>query len=157
MDDEKQRDDLIARNLAAVEAHFHNENPDDVDKAVALYTDDIVWEAPSRGQVYRSAAEVKAAYLDIFRTVRITSLTLLRQVATETTVFTDHTAEATVIGSRMPNLPFGIGTKVNARLVHLFELRDGKICREIAYEMWREAGSAVDRDEIPASATTLSF
>jgi hypothetical protein len=54
MDDEKQqRDNLIARNRAVVEAHFHNENPDDVDKAVALYTDDIIWEAPSRGQVYR--------------------------------------------------------------------------------------------------------
>lgn len=157
MHDEKQRDDLIARNLAVVEAHFHNENPDDVEKAVALYTDDIVWEAPSRGQVYQSAVEVKAAYLDIFQTLCITSLTLLRQVATETTVFTDHIAEATVVGDRMPHLPFGIGTKINARLVHLFELRDGKICREIAYEMWREAGSAIDHDDIPANAIALSF
>jgi hypothetical protein len=156
-DEKQQRDNLIARNLAVVEAHFHNENPDDVDKAVALYTDDIIWEAPSRGQVYRSAAEVKAAYLDIFQTVRITSLTLLRQVATETTVFTDHIGEATVVGDRMPNLPFGIGTKINARLVHLFELRGGKISREIAYEIWREAGSATDHDDIPADAITLSF
>jgi hypothetical protein len=95
--------------------------------------------------------------LDIFQTVRITSLTLLRQAATETTVFTDHIGEATVVGDRMPNLPFGIGTKINARLVHLFELRDGKICREIAYEAWREAGSAIDHDDIPANAITLSF
>jgi hypothetical protein len=57
----------------------------------------------------------------------------------------------------MPNLPFGIGTKINARLVHLFELRGGKISREIAYEMWREAGSVTDHDDIPPDAITLSF
>lgn len=148
-------EDVIARNIETVQAHFHNENPDDVDKAVALYTDDIVWEAPSRGQVYRSAAEVKAAYLDIFKTVHITGMTLLRQIATETSVFTDHVGECEVVGDHMPNLPFPVGTKLNARLVHLFEMRDGKISREIAYELWREAGSDVDNDDIPDSAISL--
>jgi steroid delta-isomerase-like uncharacterized protein len=154
-DEQQQREDLIARNLAAVEAHFHNENPADVDKAIALYTDDIVWESPSRGQVYRSAADVEASYRDIFETVRITAITQLRQVATETTVFTDHIVEATIVGDRMPNLPFGIGTKISCRLAHLFEMRDGKISREIAYEMWREAGSGVDHDDIPPTAIAL--
>ncbi|MEU6147537.1 nuclear transport factor 2 family protein [Streptomyces sp. NPDC047081] len=153
----EDRETQIARNLAAVQEHFHNENPEDVDKAIALYTDDIVWEAPSRGQVYRTAAEVKAAYLDIFETVHIAKLTLLRQVATETSVFTDHIGEATVVGDKMPNLPFPVGTKLNARLVHHFEMRDGKIAREIAYEIWREAGGPLDHDDIPDTAEVLTF
>jgi hypothetical protein len=37
----------IASNLAVVEAHFGSEAAGRVDEAVALYTDDIVWEAPS--------------------------------------------------------------------------------------------------------------
>ncbi len=36
----------IAANLAAVEAHFHSEASNEVDKALELYTDDLVWEAP---------------------------------------------------------------------------------------------------------------
>ncbi len=63
-----------------------------------------MWEAPARGHVYRTAADVKAAYLDIFDTVHITKLKLLRQVATETTV----------VAGKMPNLPFPVGTKLNA-------------------------------------------
>jgi hypothetical protein len=38
------RDDLIAANLAAVETHFHNETPETIDQAIAVYTEDIVWE-----------------------------------------------------------------------------------------------------------------
>ena len=46
--DTSRRDDLIARNLAAVETHFHNETPETIDAAIAVYTDDIVWEVPAR-------------------------------------------------------------------------------------------------------------
>ena len=38
--------ETVERNLAAVDAHFHNENPQDIDKAIDLYGDSIVWEAP---------------------------------------------------------------------------------------------------------------
>ena len=52
-DCELTRDEVIARNLAVVEAHFHNENPERIDAALRLYTDDIVWEGPSRGNGFR--------------------------------------------------------------------------------------------------------
>ena len=45
--DSSLRDDIIARNLAAVEVHFHNETPETIDKAISVYTDDIVWEVPA--------------------------------------------------------------------------------------------------------------
>jgi ketosteroid isomerase-like protein len=147
--------DVKALNLRVVQAHFHNENPDDVDKAIALYTDDIVWEAPSRGIVLRDAAEIRAAYLDIFETVHITRMVSLREFATETTVFTDHLAEALVVGDKMPNLPFPVGTRLRSRLIHLFEMRDGKIAREIAYELWRAADSSIDHDDIPEGAVEV--
>ena len=47
------RDEIIARNLEAVEVHFHNENVDSIDAAISVYTDDIVWEVPARGLVLR--------------------------------------------------------------------------------------------------------
>jgi hypothetical protein len=64
--DTSRRDDLIARNLAAVETHFHNETPETIDQAIAVYTDDIVWEVPARGLVLRSIEDVKQEYLKIF-------------------------------------------------------------------------------------------
>jgi hypothetical protein len=57
----------------------------------------------------------------------------------------------------MPNMPFPIGTTMNVRLVHCFELRDGQITREIAYEMWREKGGALDHDAIPVGAAVTEF
>ena len=152
------REEIIARNMEVVQAHFHNENPDDVDKAIALYADDIVWEAPGRGQIYTSAAEVKAAYLGIFETVTYHKTISLRRFATETSVFDDQIAEVSVVGDKMPNLPFPIGTRMSVRLVHCFELNaDGKITREIVYELWREAHSPQDRDVIPARSHVETF
>ncbi len=40
---------MISANLDAVEAHFHSEAANEVDQAIAMYTEDIVWEAPARG------------------------------------------------------------------------------------------------------------
>jgi hypothetical protein len=152
------REEIITRNLEVVQAHFHNENPDDVDKAIALYADDIVWEAPGRGQIYTSAADVKAAYLDIFKTITYHKTTSLRRFATETSVFDDQIAEVSVVGDKMPNLPYPIGTRMSVRLVHCFELdADGKITREIAYELWRKVHSPQDHDSIPAGSHVETF
>ncbi|MBO0853881.1 MAG: nuclear transport factor 2 family protein [Nocardia sp.] len=151
------RDEIIARNLAVVQEHFHNENPDDVDKAIALYAPQISWEAPNRGLVYTDHDEVREGYMGIFRTLQFHSLTSLRRFATENFVFDDAIADVTVIGDEMPNLPFGIGTRVNARIVHCFELEDGKITKEIAYEMWREAGGPLVNDAIPEGSHVERF
>jgi hypothetical protein len=151
------RDQLIEHNLRVVEAHFHNENPDDVDKAIALYGPGAVWEAPFRGQVYTDPADVKAAYLAIFRTVRFNRTTTLRRFATERFVFDDQIADLTVVGDGMPNLGFKPGDRISMRLVHCFELENGKIVREIAYEMSREYHGPRDHDSIPAGAVVTEF
>src|SRR6266436_8380268 len=54
---------VVERNLRVVDEHFHNENPADIDKALDLYGDTIVWEVPARGVLLRNKDEVRAAYL----------------------------------------------------------------------------------------------
>jgi ketosteroid isomerase-like protein len=156
-DTELTREQIVDRNLHVVESHFHNENPGTVDKAVALYADNISWEAPSRGVVMNDRDEILKAYHGIFRTIRYNRVTSLRRFATETHVFDDQIGEVTVVGTEMTNLPYPPGTRVNCRLVHLFEMKDGKITSEIAYELWREAGTPLAVDFVPQGSHVEVF
>jgi len=151
------REQLIEHNLRVVEAHFHNENPDDVDKAIALYGPGIVWEAPFRGQVYTDPDDVKSAYMAIFRTLEFNRTKTLRRFATETFVFDDQVADVTVVGDEMPNLGFNVGDRISMRLVHCFEMRDGKIVREIAYEMSRRYDGPLVNDSVPEGSTIVDY
>ncbi|MFF6847527.1 nuclear transport factor 2 family protein [Streptomyces antimycoticus] len=151
------REELIAHNLRVVEAHFHNENPESIDKALAVYGPDIVWEAPARGMVYGNVADVREGYLGIFRTVHWNRTTTLRRFATEDFVFDDQIADVTVVGKDMPNLPFEPGQRISMRLVHCFEMKDGKIAREVAYEISRAYGGPLDHDAVPDGAEVTDF
>lgn len=146
----RTRDEIIARNLATVADHFANENPDDIARVIAGYTDDIVWEAPARGIVIRDKDEVCQAYLALFRSMDIHTVTHLYRFATEEWVFDDSIIDFTLTGDGFANCPFQPGTQVSMRLVHAFQLRDGKICREIGYEIWRRADNeALIHDHVP--------
>jgi ketosteroid isomerase-like protein len=152
------REDIIARNLEAVDQHFHNENPAGIDQAVAAYTDDIVWEVPARGLVLRDREEVKREYLRIFGSMNVHKITNLLRFATEEWVFDDSIFEFTVTGDGFRNCPFPPGTTVSMRIIHAFQIRDGKICRENGYEIWRDINDTVRvRDDIPQNATVQVF
>lgn len=155
---ELTRDEIIARNLAAVETHFHNENPEGIDAAVAVYTDDISWEVPARGLALNSRDAVKAEYLKIFDSMTVHKITNLHRFATEEWVFDDSIFELTLTGDGFRNAPFPPGTRCCLRLVHAFQCRDGKICRENSYEIWRRADDDVRVvDVIPDTATVEVF
>ncbi len=156
-DSQLNREQIIERNLKAVEAHFHNENPESVEAAIALYGDDISWEGPSRGIVMTDKKDILKAYRGIFRTVSIHSFTTLRRFATEQFVFDDQVGHATVVGDEMPNLPFPKGTEMSVRLAHVFEMKDGKIVKEIAYEIFREKGAPNAVDAIPEGCQEVRF
>jgi ketosteroid isomerase-like protein len=156
-DSELTHEQIIARNLAVVDAHFHNESPETVEHAIELYGENISWEAPTRGVVMKDPDSVLAAYREIFKTIRYRSTIPLRRFATEQFVFDDQIAHATVISDLMPNLPYPPGTDICARLAHVFEMKDGKIVREIAYEMWRKEGAPNAVDDIPEGATQIFF
>ena len=152
------REEIIARNLAAVDVHFHNENPEGIDRAVGVYTDDIVWEVPARGLVLRDRETVKKEYLGIFDAMKIHKYTNLYRFATEEWVFDDSIFEITLLNDGFRNCPFPAGTRCSIRLVHAFQCRDGKICRENGYEIWRRADDTVCvRDDIPATASIEEF
>jgi hypothetical protein len=156
-DSQLTRDQVIARNLEVVQAHFHNENPEHVEAAIALYADTISWEAPTRGVVMTDKAEILEAYRGIFRTVAFRKVVPLRRFATETFVFDDQIGHVTIVGQEMPNLPFPVGSDLSVRLTHVFEMKDGKIQREIAYEMWREEGAANAVDLVPPGTPEILF
>lgn len=105
IDTESTRDEIIARNLAAVDVHFHNETPDSIDAAVSVYTDDIVWEVPARGLLLKDVDQVKQEYLKIFGAMTIHKITNLHRFATEEWVFDDSIFEWTITGRRVPQLP----------------------------------------------------
>lgn len=158
VNDASTREEIIARNLAAVEQHFHNENQEGIDLAIAVYTDDIVWEVPARGLVLRDKEEVKREYLRIFDSMRVHKIVNLHRFANEEWVFDDSIFEFTITGDGFRNCPYPPGTTVSVRLVHAFQCRDGKVCRENGYEIWREINDPVRvRDDIPATATTEVF
>ncbi|WP_265448016.1 nuclear transport factor 2 family protein [Flexivirga meconopsidis] len=144
-------------NLRVVQAHFHNETPDSVDKAIALYADKVTWEAPNRGVVLHDPAEIKKSYMGIFSTVHYNRTYALRRFARGNTVFDDQVADLTVVGDQMPNLGFKPGDRISMRLVHIFELENGQITREIAYEMSRLWGGPRDHDAIIEGAVVEDF
>lgn len=151
---------IVERNLAAVDAHFHSENPADIDKAIALYADEVVWEVPARGVLLTDHESVKQAYLDIFKSYEIHSITPLRRHGADNWVFDDTIAELTLVGdveNNVPGCPLPAGTNVSMRITHFFEMDDeGKINREIGYELWRPADGPIN-DDIPPGAETIQF
>jgi hypothetical protein len=151
---------VIDRNLAVVDAHFHNENPEDIDKAISLYGDSVVWEVPARGVLLRDKAAVREAYLNIFKSYNIHSMTQVRRFGAGNYVVDDSIAVMTLVGDvehNVPGCPFPAGTEVSMRIVHIFELDDeGRIIRENGYELWRRADAALD-DDVPAGAVTVDF
>jgi len=152
------REEIIARNIEAVEAHFHNETPENIQKAVALYTDDIVWEGPARGLVHRTTEDALDGYRGIFSSLQVHSVTSLRRFATEEFVFDDCIYDATYARDKMENFPYPAGTRVSIRLAHVFEMRDGKIAKEIAYEIIRRTvDTHLVNDYVPDDATVTVF
>ena len=106
---------VVERNMRVVDAHFHNENPEDIDKAIELYGDSIVWEVPARGVLHRDKAAVKAAYLKMFESYKIHSMTPVRRFAADNYVVDDTVAEMFVTekhtaGCR-PNRPLAAASR----------------------------------------------
>ena len=84
--------DRIARNLAAVENHFHSEALNEVEAALETFTDDIVWEAPAPNGLNRSFSGKEATaknYRELFASMRNVKFQFLQRFATEDRVVDD--------------------------------------------------------------------
>jgi ketosteroid isomerase-like protein len=128
--------DQIAQNLAAVESHFHSEALSDVEAALETFTDDVIWEAPAPNGLNRSftgKAAAGANYRQLWASMRKVHFQPLRRFATEDRVVDDSIVTFEVAQDGYWHFP--VGGKVEMRLVHIFEMRDGKIAREIVFDM----------------------
>jgi SnoaL-like domain len=131
------REDRIQHALGLVQMHFESENPERIDECIRLYTEDAEWEAPARLAKYRGQPLIKSMYVRLFAATADFEWHPIERWATEDRVFDDAIATFRLTGDGFENAPFPIGTKVHMRLTHNFHIRDGLICKEIGYEVWR--------------------
>src|ERR1044071_3922765 len=131
------REEVIAANLAAVEAHFHTEATGEIDEALELYTDDIVGESPWRELVFRGKEATGAMYRRMFESFQVEEFRQLQRFATEERVVDDSLATVVIVGDGVINSPAPVGAKVEIRLLHVFEMRDGKISGELVLRSLR--------------------
>ncbi len=124
--------DKISANLASVEAHFASESTGRIEDAIDLYTDDVVWEAPARNLVISGKEAVAANYRDIFSVLSHVEFHTKDRFATDDRVVDDSVVTFQV--AKEGFVPFPVGTKCEMRLTHIFEMRDGKISKEIGIE-----------------------
>ena len=128
----------VAQNLAAVEAHFHSEAENEVAAALELYTDDIVWEAPALSGLDRSCSGKEAVaknYRELWASMRDVEFTFLQRFATADRVVDDSLVTFEVVRDGYWRFP--VGSRIEMRLVHIFEMRNGKISRELVFDMGR--------------------
>lgn len=130
----------IAENLAAVESHFHSEARNEIEAALETFTDDIVWQAPAPNGLNRCFSGKEAVarnYRDLFASMREVTFEPLQRFATEERVVDDSLVTFEVVKAGYWHFP--VGSRVEMRLVHIFEMRDGKIARELVFDMGRPA------------------
>jgi ketosteroid isomerase-like protein len=130
--------DRAAQNLAVVENHFHSEALNEVEAALKTFTEDIVWAAPAPNGLNRSFSGKEAVaknYRELFASMRDVKFRFLQRFATEDRVVDDSIVTFQVAKDGYWHFP--LGSKVEMRLVHIFEMRDAKISKEIVFDMGR--------------------
>ena len=131
--------DRIAQNLTCVEGHFHSEAENDVEAALELYTDDITFEAAALNGLNRSFSGKDAVakfYRELWATMADVKFQTLQRFATEDRVVDDSFVTFDVVRDGCWR-HFSAGQKIEMRLLHIFEMRDGKISKEIVFDMGR--------------------
>ncbi len=132
--------DAMGQNLAAVENHFHSEALSDIEAALETFTEDALWEAPAPNGLNRSFTGKPAVaenYRRLWASMRNVNFQPLQRFATEDRVVDDSLVTFEV--ARDGYWHFPVGSKIVMRLVHIFEMRGGKIAREIVFDMGRVA------------------
>ncbi|MEO0458947.1 MAG: nuclear transport factor 2 family protein [Cyanobacteria bacterium P01_A01_bin.114] len=146
--------DVIAANLAAVDSHFHAEDTNSVEAALAAFTDDCVWEAPNPRGLNRRL-EGKSAlgpfYKKLFTTMKDVAFRICyERFATPTRVVDDSICTFEVADDGIWEYP--VGTLVFMRIVHIFDMRDGKIAKEKVFEMRQPVQDSAELDALVEQA-----
>jgi ketosteroid isomerase-like protein len=94
--------DRIAKNLASVDGHFHSEAENDVEAALKLYMDDIIFEAAALNSLNRSFSGKQAVekfYREIWATMKDVKFQGLQRFATEDRVVDDSLGSFEVLAA----------------------------------------------------------
>jgi ketosteroid isomerase-like protein len=150
------RQEMIAANLATVEAHFHSEAANEVEQALELFTEDVVWESPVRKLIFHGKEAAGENYRKMFSSFKVEGFSTLQRFATEDRVVDDSIITVVLAGDGVENAPAPVGSKVEIRLLHVFEMREGKISRELVFENWRVIEPAIEGLLYGAQASQVS-
>jgi len=123
---------IIQFNMAAVQLHFDAEKAGNWEKIKQMYTEDIIWERACVNQLVQGKEAVAAAYVDLFSGLRDYDFFSYDRFATEDRVV-DHSLFSFTV-AREGIMPLPVGTKAKLRLVHIFEMRGGKVSKELVME-----------------------
>src|SRR5262245_52613143 len=128
--------DIIARNLAGVETHFHAEDSSCVEEALAAFTDDGVWEAPNPSGLHKrieGKALIRPFYEKLFSTMKdVTFHITYERFATVDRVVDDSICTFQVCADGV--WPYPVGTHVFMRIVHVFDMHDRSEERRVGKE-----------------------
>jgi len=124
--------EIIAKNLATVQMHFDAEKAGNWEKIKEMYTDDIIWERACVNQFVEGKEAVAAAYVELFSALSNYDFDSNDRFATEDRVVDDSIFTFEVAKEGVMPLP--VGTKAKMRLVHIFEMREGKVSKELVME-----------------------
>jgi steroid delta-isomerase-like uncharacterized protein len=128
-----------------IDRHLKAEGTGDIEGAVAVYTDDVVHDAigfPGSPRQGKDAAREFYAFLTAnFRTEGEEPL---HQFVTDDALVLEQLMTGKVIGE-MLGIP-GNGRKVTFRILHIFEFRDGLVCRE---QVWIDSAAIVTQLTAP--------
>lgn len=127
-----------ALNLAVVASHFHSEALNEVEAALETFTDDVVWDAPAPNGLARRFVGKEAVarnYRALFASMQDVQFEFLQRFATDERVVDDSLVRFVV--ARDGYWRFPLGARIEMRLVHIFEMREGRIARELVFDMGR--------------------
>ena len=121
-----------------VNEHFGYEAADDVDGVVGSLTADAEHEIiPSRVGPLNDHAQIRTFYENLFRDIKGESVTPIRRLYGDGFLVDEAMWHGHIADGR-PFLCDGKSGNVSFRLLHVFELRDGKISRE---NVWCDLGA----------------
>ena len=118
---------------ALIDQHFRFEASDDVEGVVATLAQDVEHEIiPSPAGLLRDREAIRRLYQRLFSDLRGEGVTPLRRLYGPDFVLDESLWEGQITDGGLFLCP-GRSGRVQFRLLHVFELRDGKIARETVW------------------------
>lgn len=79
----------------------------------------------------------------MFASFKVAEFRCLQRFATKDRVVDDSVATVVLAGDTVENAPVPVGSTVEIRIMHIFDMRKGKISRELVFENWKVIQPAV--------------